>query len=85
MIETGSKPTWIVRASGAHFDLKDQLRARGYRWDAAAGRKVWWREVADDELAVEGAWLAANVYALDAQPQKICPDIVRVTPRTRFL
>jgi hypothetical protein len=32
MIDTGSRPTWIVRARGAHFDVKDQLRARGYRW-----------------------------------------------------
>ena len=61
MIETGAKPTWIVRARGAHFDLKDELRARGYRWDAAPDRKVWWREVADDELIKEQFWLAANV------------------------
>ena len=85
MIETGSKPTWIVRARGAHFDLKDRLRARGYRWDAADDRKVWWREVADDQLVQEQFWLAAHVYAADARPQKICPEIVRVTPRTRFL
>ncbi|HEX8554781.1 MAG TPA: 3'-5' exonuclease [Sphingomonas sp.] len=85
MIETGAKPSWIVRARGAHFDLKDVLRARGYRWDAAPDRKVWWREVADDELVKEQFWLAANVYAVDARPQKLCPEIVRVTPRNRFL
>lgn len=85
MIKTGSKPTWIVRARGAHFDLKDELRARGYRWDAADDRKVWWREVADDQLVQEQFWLAANVYAAEARPQKICPEVVRVTPRTRFL
>lgn len=85
MIETGSKPTWIVRARGAHFDLKNGLRARGYRWDAAPERKTWWIEVADEDLVQEQFWLAANVYAVDARPQKICPEIVRVTPRTRFL
>lgn len=85
MIDTGSRPTWIVRAAGAHYDLKDQLRARGYRWNAAVDRKVWWREVADDQLVDEQFWLAANVYAAAARPQKICPEIVRVTPRTRFL
>lgn len=85
MIETGAKPSWIVRARGAHFDLKDELRSRGYRWDPAPDRKVWWREVADEDLVKEQFWLAANVYAADARPQKLCPEIVRVTPRNRFL
>jgi DNA polymerase-3 subunit epsilon len=85
MIETGAKPTWIVRAAGANFDLKDELRARGYRWDAAKDRKVWWREVADGDRIAEEFWLAANVYAVDARPKKLGPEIVRVTPRTRFL
>lgn len=85
MIETGAKPTWIVRARGAHFDLKDHLKGRGYRWDAAPDRKVWWREVADADLVPEQFWLAANVYAADARPQMLCPELVRVTPRTRFL
>jgi DNA polymerase-3 subunit epsilon len=61
------------------------LRARGYRWDAAPGCKVWWLEVADDDLVKEQFWLAANVYAADARPQKLGPEVVRVTPRTRFL
>ncbi|MGK2911527.1 MAG: 3'-5' exonuclease [Sphingobium sp.] len=84
MIATGSKPGWIIRAKGAHFDTKDALRARGYRWDAADDRKVWWREVADDQLAPEQFWLAANVYAAKARPTAICSDLERVTPRTRF-
>ena len=85
MIDTGARPSWIVRARGAHFDLKDRLRSRGYRWDAAPDRKVWWREVADDDLVKEQFWLAANVYSADARPQNLGPEIVRVTPRTRFL
>ncbi|UZK68854.1 3'-5' exonuclease [Sphingomonas sp. S1-29] len=85
MIATGSKPSWIVRARGAHFDRKDELRARGYRWDATVDRKVWWREVPDEDLVPEQFWLAANVYAAEARPHKISPEIVRVTPRTRFL
>lgn len=85
MIERGARPSWIVRAKGAHFDLKDQLRSRGYRWDAEPGRKVWWREVDDDELVPEQSWLAANVYAAAAKPTALCPDLERVTPRSRFL
>jgi DNA polymerase-3 subunit epsilon len=85
MVENGARPSWIVRARGAHFDLKDDLRTRGYRWDAADGRKCWWREVADHDLVGEEFWLAANVYSVDARPQKLGPEIVRVTPRTRFI
>lgn len=85
MIETGAKPSWIVRARGAHFDLKDTLRARGYRWDAAPDCRVWWREIPDDALVPEQFWLAANVYAANANPKALCPEVVRVTPRTRFL
>lgn len=85
MVATGAKPTWIVRARGAHFDRKDDLRARGYRWDAAEGRKCWWREVPDGDRLGEEFWLAANVYSVDARPQKLGPEIVRVTPRSRFI
>lgn len=85
MIERGSEPSWIVRARGAHFDLRDRLRERGYRWDADPQRKVWWREVADSALVEEQLWLAANVYALDARPQRISPELVRVTAENRFL
>jgi DNA polymerase-3 subunit epsilon len=85
MIATGSKPSWIVRARGAPFALKDELRARGYRWDPASSRKAWWREVPDDDLAHEQLWLAANVYSADTDATAICPEVLRVTPRTRFL
>lgn len=85
LIATGSKPGWIIRARGAHFDLKGELRARGYRWDAADNRKVWWREISDEQLVAEQFWLAANVYAHEARPAAICPDIERITPRNRFL
>ncbi|NYD89174.1 3'-5' exonuclease [Sphingomonas melonis] len=83
MIERGAKSSWIVRAKGADFGVKDLLRARGYRWDTE--RRVWWREVAEDDLVPEQFWLAANVYAVEANPKAICPDLEQVTARTRFL
>ncbi|NLS27979.1 3'-5' exonuclease DinG [Sphingomonas sp. S2M10] len=82
LISTGSKPGWIVRACGAHFDSKDLLRTRGYRW--AADAKVWWREVSDEELPAERSWLAANVYSAAARPAALGPDLERVTANTRF-
>ncbi len=83
MIQRGSKPSWLVRATGAHFDVKDLLRARGFRWDA--DHKVWAMEVADEELVPTQFWLAANVYSVDAKPRALCPELIRITPSTRFL
>lgn len=85
MIERGAAPGWIVRARGAHFDLKDRLRARGYRWDPAIGRKVWWREIADRDLVQEQFWLAANVYSVNLDPSALGPDLERIDARGRFL
>lgn len=36
---------WIVRASGAAFERKDELKARGCLWDGTG--RVWWRKVSD--------------------------------------
>lgn len=83
MIARAGSPSWIVRARGADFSVKDALRARGYRWDAV--RKLWSCEISGDALDREQWWLAANVYAVDANPKALGPDIERVTARTRYL
>jgi DNA polymerase-3 subunit epsilon len=83
MITTGAKPSWMVRARGAHFDVKDALRTQGFRWDAA--QKVWAKEVADDDLISTQFWLAAHVYSVEAKPKALSPELIRITPRTRFL
>jgi len=50
-----------LRAVGAPFDSKDQLKARGYRWDAEA--RVWSTTLPSQEaLQAEGVWLKAAVY-----------------------
>ncbi len=83
MIETGARPGWIVRAKGADFGVKDLLKERGYRW--SSDDKVWWREIEDARLVEEQFWLAGHVYAVEAKPKAICPDLERVTARNRFL
>lgn len=83
MVQHAGRPSWIVRARGADFSVKDALKGRGYRWDA--DRKVWWREVADEDLAPENWWLAAQVYAVEAKPTRLGPDVERITARERFL
>lgn len=83
MIENAVRDTWIIRANGAAFEVKDMLRARGYRWDGE--RKTWWREVSDDDRLAEEWWLAGHVYDMAARPRALGPEIERVTSATRFL
>jgi DNA polymerase-3 subunit epsilon len=65
-----------LQATGAPFEAKDLLKARGYRWDAQ--QRVWSTTLrSESALAAELAWLADAVYggqasrvrveALDAQ------------------
>jgi DNA polymerase III subunit epsilon len=50
-----------LRATGAPFESKDKLKARGYRWDGEG--RVWWCSLASDALLdAECEWLRADVY-----------------------
>jgi len=51
-----------IRAKGAPFESKDDLRKRGYRWDPGnEGReKAWWTIVENTEAELE--WLGENIY-----------------------
>jgi len=50
-----------LRATGASFETKDKLKARGYRWDGEG--KVWWCSLGSDALLdAECAWLRDEVY-----------------------
>src|SRR5262249_15266887 len=52
-----------IFAEHSPFDLKDVLKARGYRWsDGSDGRpKAWWTEVADGDFADELDWLRSEI------------------------
>lgn len=82
LLENARRPGWIVRAAGAHFDVKERLKARGYRWDA--GGCVWWREVGDDALEFERRWLDDFVYRPDLRAQAEEPEVEEVTWTTRY-
>jgi DNA polymerase-3 subunit epsilon len=82
MLETAKSPTWRFRAVGAAFDLKDRLRARGYRWDA--DQRNWWRDVPDGLREQEDWWLAGQIYAIDAAPKALGPIVEHITWRERY-
>jgi DNA polymerase-3 subunit epsilon len=53
-----------IFAENSAFDLKDHLKARGYRWfDGSEGRpKSWWIEVDEPDLADALHYLRAEIY-----------------------
>ena len=84
MLETARRPSWRFRAVGAAFELKNELRLRGYRWDAERDPKCWWREVPDAQRIEEEWWLAGHIYSAEAHPKALGPIIERVTWRERY-
>lgn len=62
LLEALTQPQYLLQATGAPFDAKDYLKARGYRWDG--GARVWHTRLgSEDALREECAWLAERVYA----------------------
>ncbi|MDP3132106.1 MAG: 3'-5' exonuclease [Burkholderiaceae bacterium] len=59
-----------LQATGAPFEAKDVLKARGYRWDAP--QRVWGTTLRSDAaLDAELQWLAQAVYAGHATRVKV--------------
>lgn len=60
-----------IYAENAPFDMKDHLKARGYRWsDGSDGRpKSWWVELPEEKLDEELHFLRSDIYRWkDADP-----------------
>jgi DNA polymerase-3 subunit epsilon len=71
-----------VYAENSPFEMKDHLKARGYRWsDGSDGRpKSWWLEVDEDALEDERHYLRSEIYRYpDADP-----PIKRLTAFERY-
>ena len=81
LLEAARKTTCRVWAEHAPFELKDQLKARGYRWnDGSDGRlRAWFTDVDDDGLAAELDYLRTEIYQRDADP-----PVTRFGARDRF-
>lgn len=82
VVGSAARGGWLVSAEGAHFDRRVELKARGYRWHA--DRKVWRREVADEELDAERDWLSREVYAPEHRPRGWCASYERVDACNRY-
>jgi DNA polymerase-3 subunit epsilon len=72
----------LIEAVGSAYETKDVLRARGYRWNPDG--RVWWREVPDNQLLAEQAWLATEVYASGKNVTSMGPRIIRRNAFSRY-
>lgn len=69
VLERAKLPSWAIDAVGAPFSSRGALKARGYRWDPAV--RFWWREVSDEALQDELAWVASQIYGgLETPPHR---------------
>jgi len=82
LLANANQPSWLISAVGAHFDVKDSLKARGYRWNG--NDTVWYRHIADAVRDEELAWLADNVYAERFRPRMDGPSVREITRFTRY-
>ena len=82
LMESAQADSWLVRALGASFEVKDRLRARGYRWDAVM--RVWAKEIRDGDRMAEEFWLAANIYSPAAGSRAMQPSFEKRTRWQRY-
>ncbi|WP_312794581.1 3'-5' exonuclease [Tianweitania sp.] len=71
-----------IFAQNSPFDMKDHLKARGYRWsEGSDGRpKAWWIEVDEDLHDDELRYLRTEIYRWDEAE----PLTMRLTAEDRF-
>jgi len=54
LLESAEQPSMLISAKGAPFAAKDELKARGFRWNAL--KRVWQKQVRLDDASTEMAW-----------------------------
>jgi DNA polymerase-3 subunit epsilon len=64
LYEASQRSRVRVFAEHSPFDMKDHLKARGYRWSDGSdgGTKSWWIELDEDALADELHFLRSEIY-----------------------
>lgn len=73
LYEASQRTRVRIFAEHSPFDMKEHLKARGYRWsDGSDGRpKSWWIEVAEADLEAELQYLRSDIYRYpDADPPR---------------
>ncbi len=70
LLERARRPSYRVWAVHAPFDLKNVLKARGYRWNGEEGQspRAWYIDVDEPDLEQERMFLQNEIYQRDAEP-----------------
>jgi DNA polymerase III subunit epsilon len=69
LLERARRTTHRIWAENSPFELKDELRRRGYRWsDGSDGQpRAWYADVEDNDLESELMYLRAEIYQRDTE------------------
>jgi DNA polymerase-3 subunit epsilon len=67
LLDEARRPDWRIWAENSPFEFKDELKARGYRWNADGGAnpKAWYIDVEDFQREAELAYLRKQIYQSD--------------------
>lgn len=69
LLRRARTPSWRIWAENSPFDLKDILKARGYRWNGEgnASPRAWYIDVEDVTREAELSFLKAEIYQRDVE------------------
>jgi DNA polymerase-3 subunit epsilon len=69
LLERARQPSWRIWAENAPFDLKDILKARGYRWngDSNPNPRAWYIDVEQAQRDAEIEYLRKEIYLRDVE------------------
>ena len=79
LLDACARPSWRIWAEGSPFELKDVLKARGYRWNGDGIPRAWYIDVEDDAREGELRFLREEIYRRDFDP-----PARRITALERF-
>lgn len=70
LLDKARRPSWRIWAEHSPYDLKDVLKARGYRWNGETGPapRAWYIDVDETGREAEIAFLRAEIYRGEIDP-----------------
>lgn len=70
LLDAARLPSWRIWAENSPFDLKDVLKARGYRWNGDPGPlpRAWYIDVPDAQRELELHFLKTEIYRREFDP-----------------
>tara|TARA_A100001391_G_scaffold65878_6_gene41529 strand:+ start:3729 stop:4523 length:795 start_codon:yes stop_codon:yes gene_type:complete len=69
LLERARQPSWRIWAENSPYELKDPLKARGYRWngDSNPNPRAWYIDVEDGKREAEINYLRKEIYLRDVE------------------